>query len=102
MKKAKLCDIDAYSFLVHVKSGCIYADLAGAVKKTFEASNYEAKKSLPTGRNEKKIGLMKNELGGKIMKEVVTLRQRCRAISQMMIVFTRKQWTQRNVLSKEK
>lgn len=56
VKKAKLCDIDVYSFLVNVKSGCIYADLAGAVKKTFDASNYEAKKSLPQEETKRRLG----------------------------------------------
>ena len=46
--------IDLYSFIVHVKSVCIYADLAGAVKKRFGTSNYESKRPLPIEKNEKK------------------------------------------------
>ena len=44
------------------------------LKKIFDTSNYEANRLLPTGKNEKKIGLMKDELGGKIMTEFVALR----------------------------
>ena len=40
----------------------------------FDTSNYEVNRSLPTGKNKKVIGLMKDELGGKIITEFVTLR----------------------------
>ena len=42
--------------------------------KTFDTSNYEINRPLPTGKNEKVIGLMKDELGGKTITEFVTLR----------------------------
>ena len=44
------------------------------LKKRFDTSNYEVTRPLPTGKNKKVIGLMKDELGGKIMTEVVALR----------------------------
>ena len=49
-------------------------DIADDVEKRFDTSNYEADRLLPTGNNKKVIGLMKDELGGKIMREFVALR----------------------------
>ena len=44
------------------------------MEKKFDTSNYEVERTLPTGRNKKVIGLMKDELGEKIMTEFVALR----------------------------
>ena len=41
------------------------------IKKGFDTYNYEVKRPLPIGKNEKKIDLMKDELGGEIMKELL-------------------------------
>ena len=51
-----------------------YEDIANDVEKRFGTSNYECNRPLPTGKNKKVIGLMKDELGGKIMTEFVALR----------------------------
>lgn len=40
------------------------------IKKGFDTYNYEVKRPLPISKNEKKIDLMKDELGGEIMKEL--------------------------------
>ena len=44
------------------------------VRNRFDTSNYEVNRPLPTAKNKKVIGLMKDELGGKIITEFVTLR----------------------------
>ena len=43
-------------------------------KKGFDTSNYDVDRQLPKGKNKKVIGLMKDELGGGIITEFVTLR----------------------------
>ena len=39
------------------------------LKKKIDTSSYEIDKPLPKGKNEKVIRLIKDQLGGKIMKE---------------------------------
>ena len=70
----KLCYMDTDSFIMHIKTEDFYKDIADDVEKRFDTSNYEVNRLLPTGKNKKVIGLMKDELGGKIMTEFVGLR----------------------------
>ena len=70
----KLCYMDTDSFIMNIKTEDFYKDIANDVEKRFDTSNYEVNRPLPTGKNEKVIGLMKDELGGKNIKEFVTLR----------------------------
>ena len=70
----KLCFIDTDSFIMHIKTEDFYKYIADDVEKRFDTSNYEVDRPLPTGKNKKVIGLKKDELGGKIMTEFVTLR----------------------------
>ena len=72
----KLCYMDTDSFIMHIEREDFYKDIANDVEKRFDTSNYEVNRPLPTGKNEKVIGLMKDELGGKIMTEFVALRQK--------------------------
>ena len=65
---------DTDSFLMNIKTDNFYKDIANDVEKRFDTSNYEVNRPLPTGKNKKVIGLMKDELGGKIITEFVTLR----------------------------
>ena len=51
-----------------------YEDIAGDVEERFDTSNYEVNRPLSTGKNNKVIGLMKDELGGSIMTEFDALR----------------------------
>ena len=69
----KLCYMDTDSFVMNIKTNDFYKDIANDVKNRFDTSNYEVNRPLPTGKNQKVIGLMKDELGGKIIMEFVTL-----------------------------
>ena len=73
-KNVKLCYMDTDSFIMHIKTEDFYKDIADDVEKRFDTLNDQVDRPLPTGKNKKVIGLMKDELGGKIMKEFVTLR----------------------------
>ena len=70
----KLCYMDTDSFIMHIKTEDFYKDIADDVEKRFDTSNYEVDRPLPTGKNKKVIGLMKDELGGRIMTEFAALR----------------------------
>ena len=59
---------------MNIKTEDFYKDIANDVEKRFDTSNYEVDRPLPTGKNKKVIGLMKDELGGRIITEFVTLR----------------------------
>ena len=58
----------------------------------FDTSNYDEndKRPLPIGKNKNVIGLFKDELGGKIMKEFVGLRAKTWSYLRMMAVNTKK------------
>ena len=70
----KLCYMDTDSFVMKIKTEDFYKDISNDAEKRFVTSNYEVYRPLPTGKNKKVIGLMKDELGGKIITEFVTLR----------------------------
>ena len=72
--RVKLCYMDTDSFVMNIKTSDFYKDISNDVDKRFDTSNYEVNRPLPTGKNKKVIGLMKDELGGKIITEFVTLR----------------------------
>ena len=63
------------SFIIHVKTEDVYEVIADDVEKWFVTSNYDEndKRPLPSGKNKNVIGLFKDELGGKIIKEFVAL-----------------------------
>ena len=70
----RLCYADTDSFIINIKTNDFYEDIASDVENRFDTSNYEVNRLLPMGKNKKVIGLMKDELSGKIMMEFVTLR----------------------------
>ena len=63
-------------FIVYIKTDNIYEDITEDVERRYDASNYELNRQLPKGKNKKVIGVMKDELGGKIMKECIGLIER--------------------------
>ena len=73
-QNAKLCYMDTNSCIINIKTEDIYEDIANNVEKWFDTSNYEVTRPLLTGKNKKVIGLVKDELGVMIMKELVALR----------------------------
>ena len=75
-KKAKVCYMDTDSFIVYIKTDDIHKDIAENVEIGFDTSKFELNRSLPKAKNKKLIGLMKGELGGKIMIEFVGLREK--------------------------
>ena len=72
--KVKLCYMDTDNLIMNIKTNDFYKDISYHVDKRFDTSNYECDRPLSTGKNKKVIGLMKDELGGKIITEFVTLR----------------------------
>ena len=66
--------MDTGSFIVYVRADDIYKDIAEDIEIRFDTSNYELDRPLPKRKSKKIIGLMKDELGGKIMKQFVGLR----------------------------
>ena len=66
--------MDTDSFIMNIKTNDFYEDIANDVENRFDTSNYEVSRPLPMGENKKVIGLMKDEIGGKIITEFVTLR----------------------------
>ena len=74
--KAKLCYMDTDSFVINIFTEDFFEDINNDVERWFDTSNYDKndKRPLPMGMNKKVIGLFKDELGGKIMKEFCALR----------------------------
>ena len=66
--------MDTDSLAYDIKTEDFYRDIAEDVESQFDTSRYEPDKPLPIGKTKKVIGLMKDELGGKVMKEFISLR----------------------------
>ena len=74
--KAKLCYMDTDSFVLNIFTEDFFEDINNDVERWFDTSNYDCndKRPLPMGMNKKVIGMLKDKLGGKIMKEFCALR----------------------------
>ena len=64
------------SLVYDIKTEDFYEDIADDVPARFDTSGYRPNRPLPVGLNKKVIGLMKHELGGKIMTDFMALRPR--------------------------
>ena len=73
-KSLKLLYMDTDSLVYDIKTEDFYKAIAEDVETRFDTSGYEPDRLLPIGKNKKVIGLMKDELSGKIMKEFIGLR----------------------------
>ena len=75
-EKAKLCYMDTDSFVINIFTEDFFEDINNDVERWFDTSNYDKndKRPLQIGVNKKVIGMFKDELGGKIMKEFCALR----------------------------
>ena len=65
--------MDTDTFIVYIKTEDIYVDIAKDVKTRLDTSTYKLDRSLPKGKSKRVIGLMKDELGGEIRKELAAL-----------------------------
>ena len=74
--RAKSRYTDTDSFIIYIKTEYFFEDISNDVERWFDTSNYDKndKRPLPIGKNKKVPGLFTDELGGKIMTEVVALR----------------------------
>ena len=78
---ARLCYMDTESFIISIKTGDFYKDIANDVERWYGTSKYDEndKRPLPIGKNKKAIGFFKDELDGKIMIEFIALRAKAYA-----------------------
>ena len=76
--------MDTDSFVYEIETEDFYRDIAKDVKKRFDTRRYskDNNRPLPIRENKNVIGLMKDELGGKIMTEFVALRAKCMRIER--------------------
>ena len=74
--RAKLCYTDTDSFIIHIKTDDFFEDVSNDVEIWYDTSNYDENYiiPLPIGKNKKVIGLFKDKLGGRIMKESCAVR----------------------------
>ena len=72
-----LCYMDTGSLIYSIRTEDFYKDIADDVEARFNTSGYVPDRPFPVGLNKKVIGLMKDKLGGEIMREFVSCGQRC-------------------------
>ena len=66
--------MDTDSFILFIKTEDFYEAIADDVEKRFDTSNYRVDRPFSTRKNKKVIGLVKDELRGRIIRESIALR----------------------------
>ena len=71
--------------MYEIQTEDFYKNIAKDVETSFDTSGYseDYHRPLPTGKNKKIIGMMKDELGGKIMTEFIALRAKMYAYKKL-------------------
>ena len=70
-KKAKLCYMDTFSFIVYIKALYLQRYCRRCWNKIWHLECNSIERPLPKGKNKNVIRLMKDELGGKIIKKLL-------------------------------
>ena len=70
----KLCYMDTDSLVYQIRTDDFYTDITSEVPARFDTSAHRSDRPQVTGLNKKVIGLMKDEMGGDIIEEFVSLR----------------------------
>ena len=68
--------MDTGSFVIHIKIEYFYEDTANDVEEWFDTSNYDNNRPIPIDKKKKLTVLFNDELGGKIMKAFVGVREK--------------------------
>ena len=97
--KAKLCYTDTDSFIIQIKTEDFLEGISNNVEKQFDMSNYDKndKRPFPICVNKKLPGLFKDELGGKIITELVALGTKHIHIQMMMVTSIKNLKVQKSV-----
>ena len=75
-ERATLCHTDTDSTIIYIETNYFFEDISNNVERWFDTPNYNKnnKRPLPISKNKKVPGIFKDELGGKLITEVATLR----------------------------
>ena len=68
--------MDTEGFIVYIKTDDISIDTAEVLETRFVTSNYELDRPFAKSKNKKVIGLIKDQLNGKILIKFVGLREK--------------------------
>ena len=83
--------MDTDSFIILIKSKDVYENIEGYVQKRSDTSNYEDNRLLLTEKSKKVIGLMIDELGGKILAMFPALRPKTYSCLMNMLIIIQMQ-----------